>query len=77
MEVTPEMIDCWRVNYCLDKTPHELHEFWGYRAPSGAVLAFKAGRWRGRCLPYVRFFVMLSAMRFLNVLRLRLCVRQK
>ena len=42
MEVTPEMIDCWRVNYCLDKTPHELHEFWGYRAPSGAVLALKA-----------------------------------
>ena len=40
--VTQEMIDCWRVNYGLDKAPHDLHAFWGYEAPSGAVLALKA-----------------------------------
>ena len=40
--VTQGMIDCWRVNYDLDKTPHDLHAFWGYEAPSGAVIALKA-----------------------------------
>ena len=35
-------IDCWRVNYSLDKTPHELHELWHSWAPPGAVLALKA-----------------------------------
>ena len=42
MEVTPEIIDCWRINYGLDKTPHELHAFWCDRVPSGAVMALKA-----------------------------------
>ena len=41
MEVTHEIIDCWRINYGLDKTPHELHEFWNDRVPSGAVMALK------------------------------------
>ena len=40
--VTQGMIDCWRVNYDLGKTPHDLHAFWGYKAPSGAVIALKA-----------------------------------
>ena len=40
--VTQGMIDCWRVNYDLDKTPHDLYAFWGCEAPSGAVLALKA-----------------------------------
>ena len=40
--VTQGMIDCWRANYDLDKTPHDLHAFWGYEAPSGAVIALKA-----------------------------------
>ena len=42
MEVTPEIIDCWRINYGLDKTPHELCAFWNDRVPSGAVMALKA-----------------------------------
>ena len=41
MEVTPEIIDCWRINYGLDKTPHELCAFWNDRVPSGAVMALK------------------------------------
>ena len=41
MEVTQEIIDCWRVNYGLDKTPQELHEFWCDRVPSGATMALK------------------------------------
>lgn len=35
------MIECWRQNYGLDKTPHELHAFWNPQAPAGAVLALK------------------------------------
>lgn len=35
-------IDCWRVNYSLDKTPHELYALWHSWAPPGAVLALKA-----------------------------------
>ena len=41
MEVTPEMIDCWRINYGLHKNPHELCAFWNDRVPSGAVMALK------------------------------------
>lgn len=37
-----QTIDCWRVNYILDKTPHELHALWHTWAPPGAVLALKA-----------------------------------
>jgi hypothetical protein len=40
--VDAAVIDCWRVNYGLDKTPHELNDFWQDRAPPGAVLALKA-----------------------------------
>ena len=40
--VDAAVIDCWRVNYGLDKTPHELSDFWQDRAPPGAVLALKA-----------------------------------
>ena len=40
-DLTQGVIDCWRADYYLYKTPHELHAFWGYRAPSGAVLALK------------------------------------
>ena len=41
-DVTQDVIDCWRVNYGLDKTPHDLHAFWADRVPSGAALALKA-----------------------------------
>lgn len=54
-----QTIDCWRVNYGLDKTPHELHAYWSAWAPPGAVLALKAavgeierlraGPWIGKC----------------------------
>lgn len=37
-----QTIDCWRANYSLDKTPHELHALWHSWAPPGAVLALKA-----------------------------------
>lgn len=37
-----ETLNCWRINYCLDRDPHDLHAFWADRAPSGAVLALKA-----------------------------------
>lgn len=37
-----QTIDCWRVNYGLDKRPHELHAMWHSWAPPGAVLALKA-----------------------------------
>ena len=36
------VLDCWRANYGLDKTPHELHSFWQHCTPPGAVLALKA-----------------------------------
>ena len=53
-DVTQDVIDCWRVNYGLDKTPHDLHAFWADRVPSGAALALKAAcdeikRLRGIC----------------------------
>ncbi len=35
-------IDCWRQNYGLDRTPHELHALWNSCAPPGAVLALRA-----------------------------------
>jgi hypothetical protein len=35
-------IDCWRQNYGLDRTPHELHALWNSWAPPGAVLALRA-----------------------------------
>jgi len=40
--VDQAMMDCWRANYGLDKTPHELHAFWHSWAPPGALLALKA-----------------------------------
>lgn len=40
--VDAAVIDCWRVNYGLDKTPHDLHTFWKDGSPPGAALALKA-----------------------------------
>ena len=40
--LTQDGIDCWRVNYALHKSPHELHDFWRDGAPPGAALALKA-----------------------------------
>ena len=40
--VDKQTIDCWRTNYGLEKTPHELHALWSSWAPPGAVLALKA-----------------------------------
>lgn len=37
-----ETLDCWRTNYGLDKSPHELHAFWEGNTPTGAVLALKS-----------------------------------
>ena len=44
MSVTPEMIDCWRVNYGLDtQSPSDAMNYWSTRcagmAPAGAVAA--------------------------------------
>ena len=41
-DIDSKTIDCWRTNYGLDKTPHELHAYWSAWAPPGAVLALKA-----------------------------------
>ena len=43
-DITQDMIDCWRINYGLDKrTPAEAAQWWhehcGGYAPSGAVAA--------------------------------------
>ena len=36
-----ETLNCWRVNYGLDKSPHGLMDFWQNSPPVGAVLALK------------------------------------
>ncbi len=34
---------CWRINYSLHLTPHELYDYWqAHGTPTGAVLALKA-----------------------------------
>ena len=37
-----DRIEHWRINYGLDKSPHELSEFWNNRVPNGALVALKA-----------------------------------
>jgi hypothetical protein len=34
-------LECWKVNYGLDKTPQEIAATWGNWAPSGAVMALR------------------------------------
>ena len=41
--VDAAVIDCWKANYCLEKTPHELYDYWQPESlPTGVVLALKA-----------------------------------
>lgn len=40
--VDAAVIDCWKVNYGLEKTPTEIAAAWGNWAPTGAILALRA-----------------------------------
>lgn len=40
-DVHPDTLACWRINYRLDLTPHELCAVWEAGAPVGAVLALR------------------------------------
>jgi len=39
--IDDDTLDCWTVNYGLDKTPHDLYELWKAGAPFGATIALK------------------------------------
>lgn len=45
MSTEPEALrlcDTWTINYGLERSPHDLHEFWKNGAPPGCALALKA-----------------------------------
>lgn len=44
-------IRCWRINYGLDRSPHDLHDYWAAAVvPPGAVLALKSACEKIECL---------------------------